>query len=76
MANSNFDKERARTALERINTDLEAIKEALGTYMSTFHEPDAKIVMFIEDKKKSPSRGQSEEIEPDFIKMKFMDPEL
>ena len=76
MQKLNFDEMKAPEALREINDRLEVIKQDLSNYMMRFHEAKTKMVMFIEDKKTNPSRGQSEEIEPEFAKMKFLDPEL
>lgn len=76
MANLKFDEMKARETLGEINERLESIKQDLNSYMQTFHAKKTKMVMFLEDKKSSPCRGQSEEIEPDFATMKFLDPEL
>lgn len=71
----NIENKEARDALRQINENLMKVQQELSDYMSTYCGPEAKMVMFIEDKKTNPSRGQSEEIEPEFVKMKFLDPQ-
>jgi hypothetical protein len=55
--------------LADVNTKLQALMSSINTYFQT---EDAKpyIVLFFEDKKKSPSRRQTEDIEPDVTQMR------
>ncbi len=65
-------KEDQRASLDRINEHLSKIKEEINTYWGPDVSSDNEVVLFIEDKKTSPSRKQTEDIEPDVNDMRLL----